>query len=119
MLASMRKSPNATVAAAGGFQAPLVVFSHKHRGSVCLRGTAARVYILQGIRSGVGARDSGFAWPGSNSEELTVNAQKCAHPNCSCQVTAGKYCSAACEGMAKTPDIDCRCGHPGCKGKAH
>jgi metallothionein len=41
---------------------------------------------------------------------------KCAHPNCSCQ-TADKYCSAQCEAMEKTPDIDCKCGHAGCKGK--
>lgn len=44
---------------------------------------------------------------------------KCAHPNCSCQVTGEKYCSPQCEAMEKTPDIDCRCGHSGCKRKAH
>ena len=44
--------------------------------------------------------------------------KKCAHPNCSCRVTAGEtYCSAPCEGAAKTPEIDCMCGHPGCKGR--
>jgi hypothetical protein len=42
--------------------------------------------------------------------------KKCAHPNCSCQTTE-KYCSAQCEAMEKTADIDCKCGHPGCKGK--
>jgi hypothetical protein len=46
--------------------------------------------------------------------------KKCAHPNCTCQVPSGnKYCSAQCEAMEETPDIDCRCGHPVCKGRAH
>jgi hypothetical protein len=31
--------------------------------------------------------------------------------------TSGKYCSTQCEAMEKTPDIDCTCGHAGCKGK--
>jgi hypothetical protein len=48
-----------------------------------------------------------------------IEAKKCAHPNCSCKPTNGKYCSLACESMAKTPDIDCHCGHQICKGKAH
>ncbi len=42
---------------------------------------------------------------------------KCAHPVCSCTTTSGKYCSTQCEAMEKTPDIDCSCGHTGCKGK--
>jgi len=42
--------------------------------------------------------------------------KKCAHPVCSC-MTAAKYCSTQCEAMEKTPDIDCTCNHPGCKGK--
>jgi metallothionein len=50
----------------------------------------------------------------------TNSSAKCAHPVCSCSVAKGsKYCGAACEAMEKTPDIDCRCAHPGCKGKAH
>jgi hypothetical protein len=49
---------------------------------------------------------------------MTTNpATKCAHPICSCEATMGKYCSAACEAMEKTPDIDCHCGHKDCKGK--
>jgi len=44
-------------------------------------------------------------------------AKKCAHPICTCEATTGKYCSAACEAMEKTPDIDCHCEHKGCKGK--
>ncbi|MFY9754043.1 MAG: hypothetical protein WBS18_02170 [Candidatus Acidiferrales bacterium] len=50
---------------------------------------------------------------------MTTNAgKKCGHPNCSCTVSPDKtYCSAQCEGAAKTPDIDCRCAHPGCKGR--
>jgi metallothionein len=42
--------------------------------------------------------------------------KKCAHPNCSC-MTKEKYCSTQCEAMEKTPDINCTCEHPGCKGK--
>lgn len=41
--------------------------------------------------------------------------KKCAHPVCSCMVTEGKYCSTQCEAMEKTPDIACKCGHPGCR----
>jgi hypothetical protein len=48
----------------------------------------------------------------------SAEPKKCAHPNCSCQVHGGaKYCSAQCEAAAKAPDIDCKCGHPGCKGR--
>jgi len=52
-------------------------------------------------------------------ESSMANTKKCAHPNCSCQISEGKYCSAACEAVEETPDIDCRCNHPGCKGRAH
>jgi len=45
------------------------------------------------------------------------SATKCAHPVCSCLTTHGKYCSTQCEAMEKTPDIDCTCNHPSCKGK--
>jgi hypothetical protein len=45
-----------------------------------------------------------------------ADSKKCAHPACSCQVTKEKYCSAQCAAMEDTPDIDCRCEHPGCKG---
>ncbi len=46
-------------------------------------------------------------------------ASKCGHPGCTCIPRSGKYCSAACEATATMPDIDCRCGHPECKGRAH
>jgi hypothetical protein len=46
-------------------------------------------------------------------------AKKCGHPPCTCTPRSGTYCSAACEAMEHRPDIDCRCGHPECKGKAH
>jgi hypothetical protein len=46
-------------------------------------------------------------------------ADKCAHPACTCIPTSGKYCSAQCEAMEKMPDIDCRCGHLVCEGRAH
>jgi metallothionein len=48
-----------------------------------------------------------------------ADAKKCAHPVCSCMVTGKKYCSEQCEAMEETPDIDCRCMHPECKGRAH
>jgi hypothetical protein len=44
--------------------------------------------------------------------------KKCAHPVCSCTVTSGDYCSEACQAMEKTPDIDCKCPHTVCKGRA-
>jgi hypothetical protein len=31
--------------------------------------------------------------------------------------TSDKYCSTQCEAVKKAPDIDCTCGHAGCKGK--
>jgi metallothionein len=47
-----------------------------------------------------------------------LEAKKCAHPNCSCQVQSGeKYCSAQCAAAGDTPDIDCKCEHPGCAGR--
>src|SRR5215469_358153 len=50
---------------------------------------------------------------------MTTNkANKCAHPNCSRATEPGKrYCSPQCEAMEKTPDLDCKCGHPGCFGR--
>lgn len=50
---------------------------------------------------------------------MTSKGEKCAHPVCSCITTKGKYCSTACAAMEKTPDLDCRCGHGECKGRAH
>jgi len=47
----------------------------------------------------------------------TAKGGKCAHPICSCLTTSGKYCSVACEALKNTPDIDCHCGHAGCKGE--
>ena len=44
-------------------------------------------------------------------------AKKCAHPSCSCMVEGEKYCSAQCEAVEETPDIDCKCTHPVCKGR--
>lgn len=39
--------------------------------------------------------------------------RKCAHPPCTCE-SRDKYCSAQCQAMEKTPDLQCDCGHPGC-----
>lgn len=45
---------------------------------------------------------------------------KCAHPSCNCLIsTEDQYCSAQCAAMADIPDIDCRCSHAACKGRAH
>jgi hypothetical protein len=55
--------------------------------------------------------------PSRRNEMETTKGEKCAHPVCSCVITAGKYCSAQCEAMEKTPDIECACEHSGCKGK--
>ena len=48
-----------------------------------------------------------------------ASKRKCAHPNCSCTVRDGEeYCSPQCEAMEKAPGLDCKCGHPGCRGRA-
>lgn len=46
-----------------------------------------------------------------------ATAKKCAHPICSCLTTSGEYCSTQCETMERMADIDCSCGHAGCKGE--
>ena len=49
---------------------------------------------------------------------MAAQSKKCAHPPCSCMATEGsRYCSVECEAMEKTPDLDCLCPHPDCKGK--
>jgi hypothetical protein len=48
---------------------------------------------------------------------MTSHHAKCAHPNCTCRVTIGKYCSAQCETMDDTPGIECACPHPECVGR--
>jgi hypothetical protein len=55
--------------------------------------------------------------PSRRNEMDITKGEKCAHPVCSCVTTTGKYCSAQCEAMEKTPDIECSCEHPVCKGK--
>ena len=40
----------------------------------------------------------------------------CANPPCSCPVQGEKYCSVHCESTKSTVQIDCDCGHDGCKG---
>jgi len=62
------------------------------------------------------AREAKTDW--SRERKMAMEkTKKCAHPNCSCTAMAGKYCSVQCESMEKVPDIDCKCGHPVCKGK--
>lgn len=43
--------------------------------------------------------------------------KKCKHPSCTCTVTSGDYCSAQCEAVKETPDVECLCNHPGCGGR--
>jgi phosphoenolpyruvate synthase/pyruvate phosphate dikinase len=55
----------------------------------------------------------------SKKEQPMADNKKCGHPNCTCTVSDGKkYCSPQCEAMKTTPDVDCKCGHPGCRGRA-
>jgi len=50
----------------------------------------------------------------------TEQHKKCAHPPCTCPVSSDSdYCSAQCAAVEDTPDIDCRCTHQDCEGKAH
>jgi hypothetical protein len=50
----------------------------------------------------------------------TQDQKICAHPNCTCEVSwEVEYCSAQCAAMEDLSDIDCRCSHTGCAGKAH
>jgi hypothetical protein len=50
----------------------------------------------------------------------TEDKKKCAHPPCTCDVSSDSaYCSAQCAAMEESPEIDCRCTHIACKGKAH
>jgi hypothetical protein len=50
----------------------------------------------------------------------TAEEKKCAHPPCTCRVTTENgYCSAQCAAVEDTPDIDCRCTHNECEGRAH
>ncbi len=49
-----------------------------------------------------------------------ATTKKCKHPSCNCQAASDSdYCSTECEAVKQTPDIDCRCPHPGCRGRAH
>jgi nucleotide-binding universal stress UspA family protein len=57
--------------------------------------------------------------PQAAAEEAAKSAEKCAHPACTCVPASGKYCSAQCSAMETMPDIDCRCGHPECRARAH
>jgi hypothetical protein len=50
---------------------------------------------------------------------MASGTKKCAHPVCSCTVKDDeKYCSVQCEAAEDTPDIDCKCAHAVCKGRA-
>jgi len=50
---------------------------------------------------------------------MADNQKKCAHPICTCNAREGdKYCSEACKDAGGTTEIECSCGHPGCKAQA-
>lgn len=50
----------------------------------------------------------------------TEDKKICAHPPCTCEVPSdSRYCSAQCAAMEDVIDIDCRCAHVTCAGKAH
>jgi len=50
----------------------------------------------------------------------TEDYKKCAHPACTCPVSSEEdYCSAQCAATEDVIDIDCRCVHAGCAGRAH
>ena len=53
----------------------------------------------------------------TKNEMATARGEKCAHPVCSCVITSGKYCSTECAAVEHMSDIDCACGHSGCKGR--
>ena len=41
----------------------------------------------------------------------------CANPPCTCVVDKkGEYCGVSCQSTSGTTQIDCDCGHGGCKG---
>ncbi len=42
--------------------------------------------------------------------------ETCKNPVCGCVQHEDKYCSASCEGVGDTVEIDCDCGHPECSG---
>ena len=50
-------------------------------------------------------------------EEFMADPKKCANPACSCTAeNKEKYCSAHCEGVAKSIEVVCKCGHDHCGG---
>lgn len=46
------------------------------------------------------------------------NDKECANPPCTCPITekGEKFCSVHCQSTENSIQIDCDCGHPGCKG---
>lgn len=48
-----------------------------------------------------------------------ADANKCAHPACSCTVAKGgefgKYCSEHCKEKKDQIELRCYCGHPACR----
>lgn len=48
---------------------------------------------------------------------MAEEMEQCQNPVCGCKPLAdGDYCSASCEGVGSTVEIDCDCGHPECDG---
>lgn len=95
----------------------IVLGSHGRSGvSRFLMGSVSEAVVRHAPCSVEVVRIPGVGKMGSS---VTDAAHKCAHPPCTCTPRSGKYCSAQCEAMEERPEIDCRCGHPGCGGKAH
>lgn len=48
-----------------------------------------------------------------------TNTDKCSHEACKCSVQPdgpfGKFCSQHCQDTHDVAELECDCGHPGCK----
>ena len=93
----------------------IMIGSHGRKGvDLFLLGSVSDAVARYALCSVLIVRD-----PQLMAQQRTNAANQCAHPGCTCITQSGKYCSAACEATAEIPDIDCRCGHVECKGRAH
>ncbi len=48
---------------------------------------------------------------------MAEETETCSNPPCGCAPSNDtKYCSAYCEGVGDTIELDCDCGHDSCSG---